>query len=186
MNGYLHLKGVLTGDLLDSARSAAMTYAESAPSDLPAPFDQIRRDNDADIYPPGRVNIASHLSHAFAFDKSLESIIFHERIWPIVMELTDGKPRLGGGVLLCEDHRPGGAGERPVHLHCAREDGGPRTGLYSVQNGRITCDHFIVFPYFDDVNEGDGGLVVLPGSREYCLTASSLRLRLLAISARHI
>lgn len=97
-------------------------------------------------YPDDAVNIASHLPHAFAFDKSLESIIFHERIWPIVMELTDGKPRLGGGVLLCEDHRPGGAGERPVHLHCAREDGGPRPGLFSVSNGRIRCDHFLVFP----------------------------------------
>lgn len=92
------------------------------------------------------MNIASHLPHAFAFDKSLERIIFHERIWPIVMELTAGRPRLVGGVLLCEDHRPGGAGERPVHLHCAREDGGPRRGLFSVSNGRIHCDHFLVFP----------------------------------------
>ena len=53
-----------------------------------------------------------------------------------------------------------------VGRHCAREDGGPRKGLYEVRNGRILCDHFIVFPYFDDVLPGDGGLLVLPGSRE--------------------
>ena len=113
---YLHLRGVLTGDDLTAARDAVVTYAEADPSQLPPPFDRIRRENDADVYPADRVNIASHLSHAFAFDKSLERIIFHERVWPIVMELTGGSPRLGGGVLLCEDHRPGGAGERPVHL----------------------------------------------------------------------
>ena len=79
-------------------RTAATTFAEADPSTLPAPFDEIRRENDADVYPDGRVNIATHLPHAFAFDKSLESIIFHERVWPIVMELTAGKPRLGGGV----------------------------------------------------------------------------------------
>ena len=54
-----------------------------------------------------------------------------------------------------------------VGRHCAREDGGPRKGLYEVRNGRILCDHFIVFPYFDDVLPGDGGLLVLPGSRAY-------------------
>ena len=137
---YLPLRGVLTGDDLAAARDAVTTYAEADPSQLPPPFDRIRRENDADVYPADRkthnycwylgyilprvsamivragVNIASHLSHAFAFDKSLERIIFHERVWPIVMELTGGSPRLGGGVLLCEDHRPGGAGERPVHL----------------------------------------------------------------------
>ena len=54
-----------------------------------------------------------------------------------------------------------------VGRHCAREDGGPRKGLYEVRNGRVLCDHFIVFPYFDDVLPGDGGLLVLPGSRAY-------------------
>lgn len=67
--------------------------------------------------------------------------------------------------LLCEDHREGGHGERPVHLHCGREDGGPN-GQYTVSEGRIRSNHFLVFPYFDDVNDGDGGLLVLPGSHK--------------------
>ena len=75
------LRGVLTGDDLTAARDAVVTYAEADPSQLPPPFDRIRRENDADVYPADRVNIASHLSHAFAFDKSLERIIFHERVW---------------------------------------------------------------------------------------------------------
>ena len=160
---FLHLKGVLQGEELAEARAAAVRYATADPDSLPAPFDDIRRRCDASVH-VNTPNTASHLAHAFAFDKSLEKIIFHERIWPILMEFTEGRPQLRNGLLVCEDHREGGHGDRPVHLHCAREDGGPRTARYEVANGRIFCDNFIVFPYFDDVQPGDGGLLVLPVS----------------------
>ena len=160
---FLHLKGVLQGEELAEARAAAVRYATADPDSLPAPFDGIRRRCDASVH-VNTPNTASHLAHAFAFDKSLEKIIFHERIWPILMEFTEGRPQLRNGLLVCEDHREGGHGDRPVHLHCAREDGGPRTARYEVANGRIFCDNFIVFPYFDDVKPGDGGLLVLPVS----------------------
>ena len=31
------------------------------------------------------------------------------------------------------------------------------------RNGRMFCDNFVVFPYLDDVGDGDGGLMILPG-----------------------
>ncbi len=165
MNGYLHLKGVLQGEQLAAARSAAIRYAHGDPDTLPPPFDEIRRACDARVH-QHTPNTASQLGHAFAFDKSLEHIVFNDTIWPIIHELTDGKPRLNSGGLVNEDHRPGGHGDRPVHLHCAREDGGPRSARFEVANGRIYCDNFIVFPYLDDVQPGDGGLLVLPGSHK--------------------
>jgi hypothetical protein len=165
LNGFLHLKSVLQGEELERCREAAVRYASAEPDSLPPPFDRIRRECDARVH-QHTPNTASHLGHAFAFDRSLEHIVFNEQVWPVIMELTDGKPQLKGGVLVCEDHRPGGHGDRPVHLHCAREDGGPRSARFEVANGRIFCDNFVVFPYFDDVHPGDGGLLVLPGSHK--------------------
>ena len=175
LNGFLHLKGVLQGDKLETARAAAYRYASADPSTLLAPFDQIRRDCDASVH-EHTPNTASHLGQAFAFDKSLEHICFDDQVWPCIHELTDGMPLLTSGSLVCEDHRDGGHGDRPVHLHCAREDstGGPRAARFEVSNGRIFCDNFIVFLYFDDVKPGDGGLLVLPGSVR--------RLRLFSVS----
>lgn len=114
LNGFLHLKGVLQGNDLAAARSAAVRYATVPVSELPAPFDKVRAENDADVY-VSMPNIASHLGYAFAFDKSLERIIFHPRIWPIVMELSGGKPRLGGGTV-----RHARAARRDINRHyCA-------------------------------------------------------------------
>jgi hypothetical protein len=165
LNGYLHIKGVLQGEALTTARAAAVRYAHDDPATLPPPFSRIRRECDARVH-QHTPNTASQLGHAFAFDKSLEHIVFQDTIWPIIHELTDGRPQLNSGGLVNEDHRLGGHGDRPVHLHCAREDGGPRSARFEVSNGRIYCDNFIVFPYFDDVHPGDGGLLVLPGSHK--------------------
>ena len=105
LTGYLHLRNLMSEAELRPAQAAAARYIDMAPEDWPEGFGADLERSDLTPY-----------NHGFAFDKSLERIIFHERVWPIVMELTGGSPRLGGGVLLCEDHRPGGAGERPVHL----------------------------------------------------------------------
>jgi len=93
MNGYLHLKGAIQGEALETARAAAVRYAHADPATLPAPFDEIRRGCDARVHQQ-TPNTASQLGHAFAFDKSLEHIVFNDTIWPIIHELTDGKPRL--------------------------------------------------------------------------------------------
>jgi ectoine hydroxylase-related dioxygenase (phytanoyl-CoA dioxygenase family) len=57
--------------------------------------------------------------------------------------------------------------EKGSHLHCAREEdiAWPRTH-YTVEDGQIFCDNLVVFPYLTDVNPGDGGLIVLPGSHK--------------------
>ena len=70
------------------------------------------------------------------------------------------------GHMICEDHRAGGHGEKPVHLHSAKEDWGEEGSRFASKNGRIFCENFVIFPYLSDVHEGDGGVLVLPGSRE--------------------
>ena len=54
----------------------------------------------------------------------------------------------------------------PLGLHCAREDFGWQSTRYDTREGRIYCDDFVIFPYFDDVDPGDGGLLVVPGSHK--------------------
>ena len=64
------------------------------------------------------------------------------------------------GTLLVNRKEPG------TRLHCAREDHGWPSTRYEVKDDQIFCDNVVVFPYLTDVNPGDGGLIVLPGSHK--------------------
>ena len=75
------------------------------------------------------------------------------------MEFTHDRPGLYGGGLLVDSHNLG-----PGRLHCAREDFGWESTRFDTRS--IYCDDFVIFPYFDDVFPGDGGLIVVPGSHK--------------------
>ena len=47
------------------------------------------------------------------------------------------------GHMICEDHRAGGHGEKPVHLHSAKEDWGEEGSRFASKNGRIFCENFV-------------------------------------------
>ena len=98
MNGYLHLKGVIQGEALETARAAAVRYAHADPATLPAPFDEIRRGCDARVHQQ-TPNTASQLGHAFAFDKSLPNLTL-TRQCQVGQALVkrEGVPELAGGV----------------------------------------------------------------------------------------
>ena len=55
---------------------------------------------------------------------------------------------------------------QPLRLHSVRDDYGWDAIRYEVRDGRIFCDHTVVFPYLTDVHPGDGGLSVVPGSHK--------------------
>ena len=135
LNGYLHIKNVLSDEELREAQQAVERCVRTSPDQLPH----------------GR---------NFAFDKSLEALTMHPVTWPIVKELTDDKPRFNRGSLVVETHEK----QTMTPFHCAREDCGWQTRRYEVRNGRIFCNDIIAFFYFTDVYPGDGGLLVLPGS----------------------
>lgn len=145
--GFLHLQAALTPEQLDAASEAANRYIGSAPEDLPPDF---------------KINGKGH-AHGFAFDRALEELAFLPAVWPIVLELTNGKPMLASGTLMVDD--PDIHSEASP-LHCARDDYGFESARYEVRQGRIYCDDFVVFPYLDDVYPGDGGLLVVPGSHK--------------------
>ena len=143
--GYLHLENVLSSKQLAACQKATQRYIDTPVDQLPEGFGK-----------DGKRHI-----NGFAFDKTLESLVFHPKTWPIIMELTNQKPRLTSGTLQVDLPDSGGVG-----LHCARDDYGWESCRYEVRDNKIYCDNFVVFPYFDDVFPGDGGLLVVPGSHK--------------------
>ena len=148
--GYLHLKGAIEPDDLKAAQEAAERYVRTPPDEMPSGFG-IKEPSEGFLL----------FQFGFAFDRPLEKLAMHPASFPVVCELTQDRPRLMNGTLLVNRVDPGS------HLHCAREEdiAWPRTH-YLVKDGRIFCDNLVVFPYLTDVNPGDGGLIVLPGSHK--------------------
>jgi hypothetical protein len=147
LNGYLHLKNVMTEEEVAAASKAARQYVETDEADLPEGFREK----------------GQQLLHGFAFDKALERLALHPATWPFIKEVTNGRPRLVTGSL-----RVNSPGElaSALRLHCARDDYGWDSIRYEVRDGRIFCGHVVVFPYLTEVEPGDGGLLVVPGSHK--------------------
>ena len=100
--------------------------------------------------------------HGFAFDKSLEVLTRHPATWPILMELTDYRPRFNGGTLGYNRH-----GHRFHRLHAGWQPSKrPDVRRYYIEDGKVRCTDFIFFFYLSDVLPGDGGLIVVPGSHK--------------------
>ena len=131
LNGYLHLKNVLSSKELEETQDAVERCIQIPPEKLPHGWN-------------------------FSFDKSLEALTMHPITWPIIKELSDNKPRRNRGSLAVDTHEKGSI----TPLHCAREGQGWQTRRYEVRNSRIFCDDIVAFFYFTDVHPGDGGLVV--------------------------
>ena len=181
------MEGALSTEELAAASEAADRYCDAVfhgATPLPAGFEMMREEHARD-----EGKFGGHLALAFAFDPALEKLAMHPRLWPIVCELTGGKPHLSGGgtrigTLIVDDAmtevgdpfdpehksraRQGGAG-----WHSNRDGGGnSRYGLR--EDGTIHANNFVIFVYLDDVQPGDGGLLVIPGSHKSSFNNKSL------------
>lgn len=145
--GYLHIRNAFGGAELSRAQEAAERYVYAKPDDLPEGFG---------------IEGKRHL-HGFAFDRSLERLATHRSIWPIIKEITKGRPRLTSGTLQIDRPVPD---NEPLRFHCARDDYGWDAMRWDVRDGKVFCNHTVAFPYLTDVNPGDGGLLVVPGSHK--------------------
>ena len=165
VTGYLHIEGALTGADLEKAQVAADQYIYSDPAQYPPGFRTRPRDLTAEQ--AGNLPLIRY-ENGFAYDRSLEAMTMSPVTWPIIKEFTDNKPRLVSGTLsyqsYFEDQPPfSSPATNPGGLH-----GGPLPLLYryQVKDGRIFCNNFICFFYLTDVEPGDGGLIVVPGSHK--------------------
>ena len=151
LTGYVHLRGALSEDELKPAQKAADRYINMSPEEWPPEFG-------------GDLNRSEliGLQHGFAFDKSLEVVARHPAIWPILMELTNSRPRLNGGTLGYNRH-----GHNFHRLPAGwTADKQPDVRRYYIEDGKIRATDLFFFFYLTDVHPGDGGLIVLLGSHK--------------------
>ncbi len=164
ITGYLHIEGAVTGKNLKVVQEAANRYIYCHPNDRPPGFGP--RGKELSVEELGNRPLIRY-QHGFAFDRCLEALTIHPTIWPILKELTANMPRLVSGTLSYEQHdfdrKP--VEKNPAGLHCARE-GRYWYTRYEVKNGQIFCNDLVFFFYLTDVNPGDGGLIVIPGSHK--------------------
>eukprot|EP01046_Picozoa_sp_COSAG06_P018471 COSAG06_NODE_1288_length_9990_cov_17.463351_2_plen_342_part_00 len=140
-SGYLHIPAALSASETQHARSAV----------------------EAALDGPDADDAADEVWHS---SRAMERLCcFHPAVWPAVMELTNGKPKLWEGGVRVDDARRG-LGCDGGTLHCGRDDWGPESATFHVNDGQIRASDFVVFIYLTDVLAGDGGLGVLPGTHK--------------------
>jgi ectoine hydroxylase-related dioxygenase (phytanoyl-CoA dioxygenase family) len=191
LQGFLVVEDALSTEELHAARDAMDRLAGGIfGTGPPLPddwYEGCRKEHTRDLGIHGK-DFEGHFKWAWAFDKALERLAVHPAIWPIILELTQGRPQLSGpgervGVAIFDDvHTQGDAGRfgrkrdggTQANWHCTaeggadsqrRESGGyDMAKLQVLADGSLYCTNFIIFPYLDDVYEGDGGLFLVPGS----------------------
>ena len=98
----------------------------------------------------------------------------HPKLLPVLMELGEGAPHLCAMTLLYNAPRQGPPRMTGPHsaLHChgdIHEHDGVVSDkrdnvVFEAKSGRIVTDDWVVFPYLEKCEPGDGGLGVVPGS----------------------
>ena len=78
--GWVKVAGVLEGEELAECQAAAQEYMDTPAEDHP---------EGLGVTPGGK------FLHSLAWAPCLERLAMHPRLWPIVLELTDGKPKMG-------------------------------------------------------------------------------------------
>ena len=154
-HGFLHLKGVLSPTELTLARAA---------------FERARLRSS----PSRGIQAPSNVDGEPVREPALEMLATHPALLPVLLELGEGAPHLTGMSLIYNPPRTGPPQTTGKYggLHChgdfTEHDGeihNRRDNVsFSVKAGKVTTDDWVVFPYLEKVEVGDGGLGIVPGS----------------------
>jgi hypothetical protein len=172
LQGFLIVKGVLSAEELTAAQQAAGRYADAAftagQEGLPGGFGQ-------------KGARSSNMWCGVAYDKALEWLCWHPRIWPMILELTDNRPQMNGpGTMIVDDLQHSSVAlrsdepEPDVAWHCAREIGDLEDGSCDadraraaasceLRDGKLRCNNFVRPPLTS--HPLSGGEFEIAGSR---------------------
>lgn len=168
LQGYLVVEGALSATELRDAREAMDRLSGGIFNDNPPlPDDwyegcreehrrgQATRGTGQEMYD-------GHLKWAWAFDKAIEKLAVHPAVWPVILELTQGKPQLSGpgervGVAIVDDGAVtvSNPTKPKAGWHCNAEGTGDRdregsgyerARLEVLDDGTLYCPNFVVFP----------------------------------------
>ena len=149
-HGITVLKSVLSASELEEARAA---------------FDRMVQQ------PAAETHEYSHLK-AIVAEPALEALACHPALLMALVELHRGEPHLVSASLNHKPPRPGNAPpQNGAQLHggaefANRREYGQDASVGAEAPGRLHIENCVCFPYLDTVFEGDGGLLIMPGSQK--------------------
>ena len=149
-HGITVLKSVLSDSELEEARAA---------------FDRMVQQ------PAAEPHEYSHLK-AIVAEPALEALACHPALLMALVELHRGEPHLVSASLNHKPPRPDNAPpQNGAQLHggaefADRHEYGQDVSVGAEAPGRLHIENCVCFPYLDTVFEGDGGLLIMPGSQK--------------------
>ena len=157
LTGYLVVGGALTGQEVDECNRSIDHFADQiAPG-----AESLARGSAALKGEKGRPELTGMMAWPHPYREPFRKLLVHPVLVSRLNEISgkgfrlDHGPQLISGVVGTEGHR----------LHGAGEPFSP-ANWYHHQNGRIFCSGVTVSWQLADVNEGDGGFAIVPGSHK--------------------
>ena len=162
LTGYLVVRGALTLEDVDKCNAAIDHYADKIRA-RSVDDGGLARGSSTLQGQTGRLELTGMLGWEKPYREPFRELLVH----PVVVSRLNGM--CGKGFRL--DHGPlmigAAAGTEGHQLHGAGEPFSPAV-WYHQQNGTIYCRGVTVAWQLTDVNEGDGGFAVVPGSHKAC------------------
>ena len=158
LRGYLVVPGALTPDEIDRCNKAIDRFAHDMTMLEPG---SLSKGSSALTGLRGRKQLSGMLGWPRPYCDVFRLLLVHPVVVARLNELCDKRFRLDHGPLLIEAE----AGAEGHRLHNAGEPFGYSVA-YHHQNGRIFCRGVTVAWQLTDVNAGDGGFAIVPGSHK--------------------
>lgn len=160
LSGYLVVRSALTSDEVAECNAAINHFAERV-STRSVDSQSLAGGSSALRGAQGRKELTGMLGWPVPYREPFRRLLVHPVVVSRLNEMSgkgfrlDHGPLLIGAVAGAEGHR----------LHGAGEPFGPSV-WYHQQNGRMYCRGVTVAWQLADVNEGDGGFCIVPGSHK--------------------
>ncbi|MDP6353817.1 MAG: phytanoyl-CoA dioxygenase family protein [Planctomycetota bacterium] len=160
LRGYLIVRGALSQSDLDECNRAIEHFADRI---KPIEGRSLARGSKALEADEGRMQLTGMLGWPAPWREPFRRLLVHPVVVSRLNEFCGKRFRLDHGPLMIGAHK-GTEGHR---LHGAGEPFSPSVA-YHQQNGKIICRGITVAWQLHDVNEGDGGFAIVPGSHKSC------------------
>ena len=158
INGYLHLKGVLSPEEVARCNAAIDHHHSQATNNkhLDAPADAALGGTT------GRLDLGNFIGWGSPWREPFRELMVHPRIVGILNHILGKGFRLDHGMGLIMMQK----GAEGLTLHGSSGPGWDPHQYYVVRNGKMHCGLTVVAWQFADVHPGDGGLALIPGSHK--------------------
>ena len=157
-NGFLHLKGVLSPEEVARCNAAIDHHRGEATNNKHGNYDTASPLSGA----TGRTDLGNFIGWEPPWRDPFRELMVHPRVVGVLNHILGKGFRLDHGMGLIMMER----GAEGLALHGSSGPGFDPHQYYVVKEGSIHCGLTVVAWQFADVNPGDGGLALIPGSHK--------------------